>query len=365
MRVLSIGTDESVFDPAAPAHVRQRAYAKELGAVDILVPSARRHAVETDNGLAIYPVIHGFQPVLASLWSRLWIPVAVATALRKRSYDVLTVQDPFEIGFLTVIGMTGTGVPLHVQLHTDPFGAEFKNAHWPLNRIRIILMGFVLRRAARVRVVSECVKQAIDSTYRLAVPVTVLPIYVDMQRFREATVPVDVIDRFKSYRLKILVVSRLASEKNVSLAIEAFARLGQADTSLIVLGDGRERSSLEALAKRLGVDERVFFEGRRDPAPYYALADLVLVPSRYEGYGMTIIEALAAGKPVLSTDVGIAKEAGAIVTTPARFSEALREWYASGPRTSTLRNYPYRDFADYVRLYVADIAACVDGAKTQ
>ena len=104
----------------------------------------------------------------------------------------------------------------------------------------------------------------------------------------------------------------------------------------------------------------VFFEDGKDVAPYYALTDLVLFPSKYDGYGMVIIEALAAGKPVLSTDVGIAREAGAIIAKPEEFPNALLEWFKSGPRTAELKNYQYKNFDEYIAAYCADIAACAD-----
>ena len=114
---------------------------------------------------------------------------------------------------------------------------------------------------------------------------------------------------------------------------------------------------LERLVTKLGLDSRVFFEGFKDPAPYYALADIVLVPSVYEGYGQVIIEALAAKKPVLATDVGIAKESGALITTQDDFIAALKNWFANGHKTGELQNYPYPSLEDYVQKYCDDIAA--------
>jgi glycosyltransferase involved in cell wall biosynthesis len=106
----------------------------------------------------------------------------------------------------------------------------------------------------------------------------------------------------------------------------------------------------------LGVSNRVFFEGSKDPAPYYALADLVLVTSLYEGYGLVIVEALAVGKPVLSTDVGVARDAGAIIATLDSFAAALSQWFKDGSRVGVLKNVPERDFVSYVRAYCDDIA---------
>ena len=107
----------------------------------------------------------------------------------------------------------------------------------------------------------------------------------------------------------------------------------------------------------MNVESRVFFEGARDAALYYALADLILVPSKYEGYGLVIVEALAAGKPALSTDVGIAREAGAIVTSEQNFATDLTRWFESGPRAGGLKNYPYKNFEEYVRAYCGDVLA--------
>ncbi len=104
--------------------------------------------------------------------------------------------------------------------------------------------------------------------------------------------------------------------------------------------------------------DHVFFEGQKDASAYYGIADLVLVTSKYEGYGLVIAEALASGKPVLSTDVGAARELGAILAASEKFGEALAEWFKSGPRTAVLQNYPYKNFDEYVRAYCDDIRSC-------
>jgi hypothetical protein len=115
---------------------------------------------------------------------------------------------------------------------------------------------------------------------------------------------------------------------------------------------------LEKLTTELNIKERVFFEGHREPAAYYAIADLTLVPSLYEGYGMTIIESLAAGVPVISNDVGIAPEAGASITLEQNWPTAIRELLARGDR-GILISYPYTDWNAYVSAWRNDIAACL------
>ena len=70
---------------------------------------------------------------------------------------------------------------------------------------------------------------------------------------------------------------------------------------------------------------------------------------------MDIVEALPSGNPVLSTDVGIAREAGAAIASREKFPEALGEWFKNGPTEGVLSNYPYKDFEGYVEAYCDDI----------
>jgi glycosyltransferase involved in cell wall biosynthesis len=352
MRVLSIGTDKAVFDASSSARARQSAYATQLGQLDIVVAIKRPLSAVREEHLSVYPAASSFPFIRAMRVYR------VACALTKP--DVVSVQDPFEVGLIGYFVARHFRVPLHVQVHTDFLSPEYVRGSL-INRVRVRIAGFVLRRAARVRVVSERIKTSLEKRYHLSAPVTVLPIFVDVERFHTPKSDFGEGGKFESFSTKLLVVSRLENEKNVELALRSFALSAPKDACLIILGEGSEQATLEKLATELKVRERVFFEGRRDPAPYYRLADILLVPSRYEGYGMVIVEALAAGKPVLSTDIGIAREAGAIVTEPGTFAVALVAWFKSGPRTGTLKSYPYADFDGYVRAYCSDIAACTKG----
>ena len=160
---------------------------------------------------------------------------------------------------------------------------------------------------------------------------------------------------FLQFKNKLLVVSRLEPEKNPCAALRAFAASASKDACLILLGEGSERELLQNLARKLGVETRVFFEGYKDPAVYYKLADLVLVTSKYEGYGMTIVEALATGTPVLSVDVGVAKEAGAIIAPQEQFAAALKNWFANGEKKGLLKDYPYKTEEEYMEAYAQDI----------
>lgn len=352
MNVLSIGSDENVFQAGSAARTRQEAYASALGHVDLVVLSRRPHAAEKAQNLSLFAA-HAPSP-----FARLFLAYQAARALQKP--DVVTVQDPFEIGFFGWLLARRFGVPLHVQVHTDFLDTNYATASL-VNRVRVLIARFVLPRASRIRVVSDRIKTKLQTQYHPKATITVLPIFVDVERFRNATVPTALAARFETFALKVLVpVARLEPEKRVDLAIRAFAAAAPMHTCLLIFGEGSERERLAKLAGALKVSDNVFFEGVQDLAPYYALCDLVVLPSLYEGYGLVIIEALAAGKPVLSTDVGVARQAGAIIASEREFSKDLKQWFENGPRAGHLENYPYTNFDQYVRAYSEDIQACTN-----
>ncbi|HEX5441429.1 MAG TPA: glycosyltransferase [Ktedonobacterales bacterium] len=105
----------------------------------------------------------------------------------------------------------------------------------------------------------------------------------------------------------VVFVGRLVPEKGVAVLVEAFAQLlsGYPTAKLVIVGDGPDRASLEALARRLQIARSVVFAGaRNDVAPFYLLADVVAIPSLSEPFGIVAVEAMAAGRPVVASNVG-------------------------------------------------------------
>lgn len=128
----------------------------------------------------------------------------------------------------------------------------------------------------------------------------------------------------------VTTVGRLAPEKNFPMLIEAFAKATREEPTsrLVFVGDGSERAPLEALAARLGVAERVLFAGwRKDVAELLPAFDLFVLSSFSEGLPMSMLEAMSAGVPVVSTAVGdipeviTSSESGLLV--PPRDPDAL------------------------------------------
>jgi len=105
-------------------------------------------------------------------------------------------------------------------------------------------------------------------------------------------------------RIRFLACGRLVEQKGYPFLFEAFARVvREKDTELHILGEGPLRSSLDALAQRLGIADRVTYLGfRRNPFVHMQAADVFVLSSLWEGFGNVIVESMAMGTPVISTD---------------------------------------------------------------
>ena len=109
--------------------------------------------------------------------------------------------------------------------------------------------------------------------------------------------------RHHPWPVTLLTVGRLHPTKDQATALQVVARLRHdLDLGLLVLGQGPEQDRLVELARSLGIEHRVRFEGFVDPWPYYRAADAFLLTSVAEGQPLVLIEALAHGLPVVSTD---------------------------------------------------------------
>lgn len=134
--------------------------------------------------------------------------------------------------------------------------------------------------------------------------------------------------------LRLLAVGRLFPQKAYPDLLRAFARIRREvpHSRLTILGEGPLRESLAALAAELGVAEQVRFAGHvRDPVPFYAEADVFVLSSHFEGMANVLIEAMAAGLPIVATDVSgtgdliPSPEIGVVVPVgePETFAEAV------------------------------------------
>lgn len=125
----------------------------------------------------------------------------------------------------------------------------------------------------------------------------------------------------------VVMVGRLDPVKGYENALRAWAKLTRERPRgrLTIVGDGSQRPSLESLSGSLGVRETVEFVGDVDPGPYLFGARVFLQSSRAEGFSRALLEALMAGLPAVTTDVGGVREisAGVVHIVPKEDREAL------------------------------------------
>ena len=99
----------------------------------------------------------------------------------------------------------------------------------------------------------------------------------------------------------VLAVGRLGFEKGLDRLIKAFAMIDQQDWKLIIVGEGKERNSLEKLIIELHLEDTILLPGRtKNVGEYYSKASLFVLPSRYEGFPNALCEAMAYGLPCIS-----------------------------------------------------------------
>ena len=342
MKILMLSTDQNIFKSGSEVQRRMIEYGGLCEELHIVVYSKRpttndQRPIMISKNVWAYATNTRFKPFY------FWDAYRVACSILRKSdlhrevglpqEWLITSQDVFETGLVGYWLGRKFGLPLQIQIHTDFLSPYFWRESFK-NKIRVLLGKWLVKKALRppadesrqavcLRVVSERIKDSLTTLYpALSYMIAVLPIFVDVERIKSAPIKTDLHKKYPGHDFIILMASRLTREKNIPMAIKAIAEIKrqspacrQAGTSdkrqvlLLVVGDGPEKNNLRLTTNNLQLEQNVKFEEWTDAlASYYKTADVFLNPSDYEGYGRTIIEALAVGCPVISTDVGIAPE---------------------------------------------------------
>lgn len=316
-KVISISTDRNIFKEDSAVRVRQAEYGALFEELHIIVFTKTSAYLPKKVQIAPNTWVYGTHSV-AKLFhiSRAEKIAGSIIVDRKMSSgnSVVTVQDPFETGLVGARLKKKFGLPLHVQIHTDFLSPHFSRQFF-LNSFRVRMAKKLLPQADAVRVVSKKIADSLSVSAEVklkpGIVPTVLPIFVDINKFENSPATLDLKKKYSQFNFIILTASRLTTEKNIPLALEVFTKLVAIypQIGLVIVGSGPEEVNLKWAAKQLGVEKSVIFEAwQNDLFSYYKTADLFLLTSNYEGYGLTLVEAVASRCPVVSTDVGIASE---------------------------------------------------------
>lgn len=238
---------------------------------------------------------------------------ALARIFRDKSPDMVHVQY-MAPGLLPIIAAKFARVPLVLATVHYPGTPHGFVAH------------LLLRFGAFLTDCFTCVSEAAEKSWFGDSFLIDLEKPTDFSGRRHLTIPnaldVDVIDKALATELprvietalklegKIIVgtVARLSREKGIDNLLKAFASIKKkiSHSHLLIVGDGNQRDNLQSLARQLGIDNSITWMGQLswvEAVKCMSLMHVVIVPSRFEGFGLTAVEAMACGKPVAASNV--------------------------------------------------------------
>ncbi len=372
MRILFLGLDRQVFVEGSEARERMRRYTA-LGDEVHLIMFTLRAMSHVETKLADNVFVHPTR----SRSRACYIPDAVRLGKTFGHIDLVSSQDPFECAIASILLARHHQASLQVQMHIDPFNPYFKRESL-LNRFRPFLARHTLPYADCIRPVSERIKQSVAREgVRVRRTPVVLPVYVDVTRFKTGSATVDLHTRYPQHPHLVLMAGRLVPQKDIPTALRAFQTVHTKlpDAGLVIVGEGPDAQALHAEVARLGLDGCVHFEPwQNDMLSYLKTADVFLMTSTHEGYQRALGEAAAAGAPVVTTDTGpvgsiyrdrdtvlacpvgdaacIAERVTELLTKPV-LREELTQRAREVSETAIAPNYD-----DYLATYRAQLEAC-------
>ncbi|MEO6613845.1 MAG: N-acetyl-alpha-D-glucosaminyl L-malate synthase BshA [Chitinophagaceae bacterium] len=165
---------------------------------------------------------------------------------------------------------------------------------------------FSINESDAITAVSQNLRNETFKHFAITKEIEVIVNFVDVSRFNRKP-----IDAFKKVIAPngeriLLHASNFRKIKRVQDVVKIFSEVNkEIPSKLLFVGDGPERSTAEDLARELGVSEEIRFVGKQEQMEdILAIADLFLLTSEYESFGLAALEAMAAGVPVISTNAG-------------------------------------------------------------
>lgn len=315
MKVLMISADPAILMPGTDAAQRMREYAGLFDELHIVVLCRVRADNQQDGNLFLYA---GYGSMLPMRFFRAWR--LGRSCMMRAKCAVISAQGADETGIIAWLLSRRYGIPFQLQLHTDSMSPWYRAASWK-EHLRYQIARFLIPRADCMRVVSKRIANSLPQTkfrswacpkLSLGQRVDVLPIFTDVSKFVTATPDPATEQRFAGFNFKMIAVGRFVDkEKNFGMLINAmriFVRICPT-ALLVIVGEGPDRKYYESRIKNQGLEKNVILEPWRDDlASFYKSFDLFVSSSNYEGWGRAVIEALAAGLPVVMTDTGLAGE---------------------------------------------------------
>lgn len=268
-----------------------------------------------EGDMSYFALEKGIEPVIINELGRsvnlikdikaLW---KIYRIIKKEQPDIVHTHTA-KAGTLGRVAAILAGVPIKVHtFHGHVFDGYFNSL---VVKIFIVIEKILARFTAKTIAVSNSVANDISARYNITVEdkLVVIPLGFELERFFEADKNKGKLRQELGLDKDVLligIVGRLVPVKNHKMFLDAIKNI---TAKIIIVGDGELRQELENYAEKLGIRDKVIFLGwRRDLENIYADLDVVCLTSLNEGTPVSLIEAMASGRPVVATDVGGAKD---------------------------------------------------------
>ena len=303
---------ESVFPTAAGGGAESQVRTLSLEflqqgvPITVVVPMVRegpQKTLDAVEGIPVRRIPYPKLPGLGAMWMLLSLAWLLVTT--RRRYSVIHAHIAGNMSAVCCAFGRLLGKPVLVKLTgmTEMRGGILDPSPGPLSRVRKLAM----RSASAYQATSDRIARLLVERGFEAGKVMHIPNAVDVDRFRRFE-PVPGLRRqlCGERRLVGVYVGRLETEKGLEYLLDGWAQVfrERSDALLLVVGDGRARGALEARCHALGIADQVKFVGPSAQVErFLSVADFGVLTSLHEGLSNTLLEYMAAGLPVLGTEV--------------------------------------------------------------
>lgn len=301
--ILAIGRDNSAAEIGSQSYQRLLTYDTYHSFTQVVINKGLYTEIALEHGKIICAGGNSLVGAFLNAFKVIW------KEMKTKEYQLITTQDVLYAGLVGYIISKIFKRPLYVQMHGDHLDNQrwFKSKVGKYNRIMNVVGKFILKRADAVRVVSSRLRNQIIKDYHIKPErVISIPIGTDISNFS---------GNGEEQRLsRILFAQRLIPEKCPLLFCEVVKEVMDEypKASVGIAGEGFLQTEMEAFFAQHNLSNRVTFYGKLhqlELAKLYRTSYCYIHTADWEGWGMPMIESMAAGCPVVTTDTGCATEA--------------------------------------------------------
>lgn len=304
MNIITLGTEKNLFNKNTRVYKRIFEYSNLCDKYYCFVLTNNKNSEKIiDGNFNVIPVF--YKSKILAIYN-LYQCIKKEKIINKND-TLISSQDPFELGILSFIFAKYFKYNLHIQIHTD-IGSKYFRRESIRHYFQYLISKFILRKAKGIRAVSNRIKNYLIKNMNISEDkITVEPVFsIDLYEWQKNKVFLPLAQRNNI----ILILGRIEKVKNISLGIEAFILLQRQekykDFILKIVGDGTQKKYLQRKYKN--VKNIIWENWSNNVEENFGEAKIFLLTSFYEGWGMTIVEAVSCGTPVVMTNVGCANE---------------------------------------------------------